>query len=165
MSETNTTSQRIALVGCGSAKVELEEGETIAAKDLYTSNYFQLKREYAEECCDEWYILSAKHGLLDPDEQIETYDASLSTRSDAYIGYAEADNWAVTTSDAIKWDASNRDDDIEYVVLAGEDYAEHIEVTLESIEADASFPFRSDDIGGFGDQMGWLRDTIDATVA
>jgi hypothetical protein len=35
-------------------------------------------REYAEREHDDWWILSAKHGLLDPDgEPIESYDETL----------------------------------------------------------------------------------------
>ncbi|MCU4926905.1 hypothetical protein OB905_13100 [Halobacteria archaeon AArc-dxtr1] len=151
---------QIALVGCGKAKVELDPGETIAAKDLYTSNYFQLKREYAEECCNKWRILSAEHGLLQPDEEIEAYDASLKPSSDSYIGDYEAGKWSVQTSQSISLFASFQAIHTHYVVLAGEDYVGHIEEQLQKLRH-VAFPFRSDDLGGNGDQMGWLREEID----
>jgi len=31
-------------------------------------------REYAEVCHDPWYILSAKHGLVDPNTVLDPYD-------------------------------------------------------------------------------------------
>jgi hypothetical protein len=151
---------RIALVGCGSAKVDVEDGDTVPAKALYDSNYFRLKREYAETCCDKWQILSAKHGLLSPDEEIESYDASLSPRSDSYIGDYEAGKWAVRTSNAISVFDSVQAIHAHYVVLAGEDYVTHIEDELANLRH-VEFPFRSDDLGGIGDQMGWLREQID----
>lgn len=151
---------RIALVGCGSSKVDLDDGETIAAKDLYDSNYFRLKREFAETCCDEWVILSAKHGLLSPSEEIEPYDASLTPRSDSYIGDYEAGKWAVRTSRSINVYDSFRAIYAHYVVLAGEDYVTHIEDQLQRLRY-VRFPFRSPDLGGIGDQQRWLREQID----
>lgn len=153
---------RIAFVGCGSSKLELDENQTVAAKDLYDSNYFSLKQEYAEECCDEWKILSAKHGLLDPETEIETYDASLNSRSDSYIGDYEAGIWAVETAQEISLYTSFKIPYTQYVVLAGEDYVghRHIENQLGRLRH-VSFPFRSDDLTGIGDQQRWLREEID----
>lgn len=154
---------RIALVGCGSAKQDLDDGETVPAKDLYTSPYFSLKREYAEECCDEWKILSAKHGLLDPETEIESYDASLNPRSDSYIGDYEAGVWAVETAQSLSVWTSFKIPYTHYVVLAGEDYVghRHIEDELDRRQH-VAFPFRRDDLGGIGDQQGWLREEIDS---
>jgi hypothetical protein len=153
---------RIALVGCGSAKIDLEDDETVPAKDLYDSNYFALKRELAEECCDKWRILSAKHGLLSPDEEIGTYDASLKPSSESYIGDYQAGKWAVNTSNEIRVFDSFQAVYARYVVLAGEDYVTHIEDELTTGHRTVSFPFRSDDLGGIGDQQRWLRQQIDS---
>lgn len=152
---------RIALVGCGKSKVDVEKGETVPAKDLYDSNYFGLRREYAETCCDDWRILSAEHRLLSPDEEIEPYDASLNPRSDSYIGDYEAGRWAVRTGMEFQTWASFQAIHAHYVVLAGEDYVGHIEEYLEASARHIEYPFRSDDLGGIGDQMGWLREEID----
>lgn len=35
------------------------------------------RRRYVEQSCDEWWVLSAKHGLLHPDRTIEPYDVAL----------------------------------------------------------------------------------------
>jgi hypothetical protein len=47
------------------------------AADLYTSPLFLGRRRFVERSCDRWFILSALHGLLRPDEVIEPYDVSL----------------------------------------------------------------------------------------
>ncbi|WP_058997768.1 DUF6884 domain-containing protein [Haloarcula sp. CBA1127] len=153
---------RIALVGCGSSKIALDDGETVAAKDLYDSPYFSLKREFAETCCDKWMILSAEHGLISPDEEIGAYDASLKPSSNSYIGDYEAGKWSVNTSNEIRVFDSFQAVYASYVVLAGEDYVRHIEDELASGHRRVSFPFRSDDLGGIGDQQGWLREQIDS---
>lgn len=44
----------LVLVGCGADKAD----EPRAAKDLYRSSYFSLKRDVAE-LADTWYIISA----------------------------------------------------------------------------------------------------------
>lgn len=154
---------RYALVGCGSSKIDLNEGETIAAKGLYDGTYFSLKWEYVEECCDEAKILSAKHGLLDPETEIESYDASLNPRSDSYIGDYEAGVWAVETAQSLSVWSSFHIPYAHYVVLAGEDYVghRHIEEQLGRLRH-VSLPFRSDDLKGIGDQQRWLRNEIDS---
>jgi hypothetical protein len=66
-------SRRIGLVGC----VKKKAGSRQAAKDLYVSTLFSGRRGLVERTCDEWWILSAKYGLLHPDEKIDPYDVTL----------------------------------------------------------------------------------------
>jgi hypothetical protein len=86
--------KRIALVGCGSAKRD----EPRPAKHLYSSGYFTLKRRYAEQHCDDWRILSAKHRLLGPDREIPPYDASLTPDADSYVGDEAVEQWTSETA-------------------------------------------------------------------
>ena len=51
------------------------------AKDLYTSTLFVGRRRYVERHCDEWWILSAEHGLVHPDMLLEPYDVALKGQS------------------------------------------------------------------------------------
>ena len=45
------------------------------AKDLYDeSTYYCIMREWARSTGNPWFILSAKHGLLDPMREIEDYN-------------------------------------------------------------------------------------------
>jgi uncharacterized HhH-GPD family protein len=44
---------------------------------MYTSTLFRGRMEAVESSCDIWFVLSAKHGLLDPNDVIEPYDVAL----------------------------------------------------------------------------------------
>ena len=67
---------RIGLVGCVKKKLD----RPVPAKDLYVSPLFLGRRQYVERYCDRWFILSAKHGVLDPDAVIDPYDETLKDR-------------------------------------------------------------------------------------
>ena len=66
-------SKRIGLVGC----VKQKRSGSSPAQDLYTSPLFVSRRRYVERICDEWWILSAEHGLIDPRQVIAWYDKTL----------------------------------------------------------------------------------------
>lgn len=65
---------KIGLVGCTKSKLP----HAAAAKDLYMpSTLFSGRRAFVEQSCDRWFVLSAKHGLVDPDDVLEPYDQTL----------------------------------------------------------------------------------------
>jgi hypothetical protein len=64
---------RIGLVGC----VKMKLDQAARAEDLYVSPLFRGRRAYVQRTCERWYVLSALHGLLRPDETIEPYDVAL----------------------------------------------------------------------------------------
>lgn len=70
-------SDRIVLVSCVGMKLPV----AAAAQDLYISPYFRGMRTYAEREGQRWYILSALHGVLAPQEKIEPYDQTLNKMS------------------------------------------------------------------------------------
>lgn len=43
---------------------------------MYTGELFKLQRQYAELAGHRWWILSAKYGVLEPNEIIEPYDVT-----------------------------------------------------------------------------------------
>ena len=47
------------------------------ACDLYVSTLFRSRRLYVEESCDEWWILSAEHGLVHPNQILKPYDLAM----------------------------------------------------------------------------------------
>lgn len=47
------------------------------ARDLYVSALFVGRRGFVERSCSEWWILSALHGLVHPDQVLEPYDMTL----------------------------------------------------------------------------------------
>jgi len=63
----------IGLIACCSRKLRTPA----RARDLYQSPLFRLSRTYVEQRCEQWVILSAKHGLVFPDEVVEPYDQAL----------------------------------------------------------------------------------------
>lgn len=70
----------IALIGCAATKIE----RPARARELYVSALFRLALRYAEAVLGaEVFILSAKHGLVLPDQRLAPYDFSL----------AEMDPW------------------------------------------------------------------------
>jgi len=60
------------LIQCTKTKKD----EPVPARELYEpSRYFRAMRDYAKATGDLWFILSAEHGLIDPDTVLEPYDA------------------------------------------------------------------------------------------
>lgn len=64
---------RVALVSCVKSKRKFKS----PARDLYTSPLFVGMRRYAERHADAWFILSAEHGVLAPDEIVTPYEKTL----------------------------------------------------------------------------------------
>lgn len=70
---TGNTGPDIILVTC----VKSKAARPSAAKDLYTSTLFKKQRAYAEKAGVPWFILSAEHGLVAPDEWLAPYERYL----------------------------------------------------------------------------------------
>lgn len=70
----------LVLIGCVKQKLPVPA----AAKDLYTSPLFRKGRRYAEAAGIPWFVLSAEHGLVAPDELLAPYDRRLSKTDREY---------------------------------------------------------------------------------
>src|SRR6476660_3793703 len=70
---TGSSDADIILVTC----VKSKAARPSAAKDLYTSALFKKQRAYAEKVNVPWFILSAEHGLVAPDEWLAPYERYL----------------------------------------------------------------------------------------
>jgi hypothetical protein len=69
----------LCLVSCAERKLDY----ACPAKEMYTrSTNFRMMRRCAEALARDWFIISGKFGLLQPDQRIEPYQYKL-TRSDA----------------------------------------------------------------------------------
>lgn len=68
------------LVGC----VRTKGSAATSAADLFISALFERRRRYAIRSELPWYILSAKFGLLDPEDVIGPYDVYLADQSPGY---------------------------------------------------------------------------------
>lgn len=70
----------VALIGC----VGTKRAAASAASQLFASPLFEGRRRYAVMSGLPWYILSAKFGLLAPDDVIGPYDVYLADQSPGY---------------------------------------------------------------------------------
>lgn len=70
----------IILVTC----VKTKQDRPAPAKDLYTSALFLKERAYAEHYGVPWFILSAEHGLVAPDEWLAPYERYLPDMSKSF---------------------------------------------------------------------------------
>ena len=135
------------MVGCGKVK---RDSESLAWL-LYDSGYAHLKMTVAI-LVGQPYIVSAKHGLIPPNERVEPYEKSiyeLSAAERRELGRQVA--------------ADIPDHYDEVVFLAGKKYRNPIIEALDD-SFDVINPFESDELNGQGDQQGWLKDAAQDLV-
>ncbi len=75
---------RIILIGCGKTK----RAHAAKAKELYTGNLFAARRAYAEASGQPWFIISALHAAISPEQVIEPYDVTLTRHSPRLYGWS-----------------------------------------------------------------------------
>jgi hypothetical protein len=116
--------KRIVLISCASKKLL----EPAKAKDLYVSTLFKLNLKYAEKFNpDEIYILSAKHGLLPLEQEIEPYDQTLNNMRSAQIK-----QWAERVLEQLNGICSI--DETEFIFLAGDKYRKYLLPHIKSTQ-------------------------------
>jgi hypothetical protein len=136
----------VYLVACCAEKL----GRRAPARELYRSDLFQKMRGYAENQIQatggQWFILSAKHELVRPDEAVSPYDFSIRE-----LREAERDAWAGRVVSKLQ---DHVRPTTRIVVLAGEDYVRPILRELNfKLHTGAETPLRG---LGIGQQKQWL---------
>lgn len=135
----------IGLISCASKKLS----KLAKAKDLYSSPLFAKSRTFVEDNCDSWYILSAKYGLISPEETIKPYDDTLKNKT-----HKERKAWA-----GLVW--SKLDNILKpsdtVTVLAGEYYREFIVPLMVEKGCHVEIPMKG---LGIGRQLQWLSNHI-----
>ena len=116
------------------------------AKDLYISPWFRKARAYANSTGWPWFVLSAKHGLVHPDEVIAPYDLTLNR-----MPVANRRQWANQVLTQLR---PHLDEVGSVVFLAGRRYCEFLEQPLRSRGLVVSIPMEGLRIGG---QLRWLN--------
>jgi uncharacterized protein DUF6884 len=124
------------------------------ARSLYVSDWFLKARCYTEAsgCC--WFILSAEHGLVEPDRVIAPYERTLNT-----MPIAERRAWGNRVSeqlDAVVPSLSH------VVFLAGARYRDFLVPILTGRGVTVSVPMAGLRIG---EQLRWLRQHIPLHLA
>jgi cytoplasmic iron level regulating protein YaaA (DUF328/UPF0246 family) len=137
----------VYLVACSKQKIDVPKGTFVPARELYcASDWFRKASALAEYEADEWFILSAVYGLVDPDEMITTYDLTLYDEP-----VRRRRMWASAVIAELD-DILDPDDTV--VILAGEKYREFIEPALEEAGIHVEVPMQGMQIG---EQKSWLK--------
>ncbi|WP_435067591.1 DUF6884 domain-containing protein [Haloplanus sp. C73] len=138
----------IGLVSC----VKTKQEEPATPKDLYTSSYFEKMQAYAEQYHDDWWILSAKHGLLDPNgTAIEPYDETLTGAK-----VRRKREWANRVAEQLD-EEGLLSDDITLVLHAGKDYYEELLPLLEDNNVSVEIPTEGLAIG---ETQAWYNERL-----
>jgi len=142
------------LVGCGSQKTD--EPGMPAAKDLYTSSYFDKKQNFAEEFGDEMYVVSAKFGVVHGETALWNYDATVEdVYNDEWLDVVEKN-----LDEKLDWTQSD-----EVYVLVGKKYLDAEDHTGRSLRGllnqslpEVHYPFSQ--TSGIGKQQQYLDEVI-----
>ena len=114
----------VALISCVSQKLD----KRAEAKDIYISPLFKKNMEYARlRKVDDIYILSAEHGLLELDMEIDPYNKTLNDMKSK-----EKLQWAKKVYADLLY--SEDLDDTKFIFLAGKNYRQHLEMLLPHTE-------------------------------
>lgn len=76
----NYSKNKLVLISCTKTK-SFQSNEKINAEQAYCSPLFEKSKRWAEQRGLDYAILSAKYGLIWPDEQIEDYDLTINELS------------------------------------------------------------------------------------
>jgi hypothetical protein len=133
--------ETVCLVSC----VGLKRATPAPAKELYQSDWFTKARVYAERVGSRWYILSAKHGLVHPDDVIAPYEQTLNA-----MGVSERRTWAHLIQSQMD---RQMPDAMRIEVLAGKRYREFLMDYLNRRAGTVDVPMAGLRIG---EQLRWL---------
>jgi len=141
-----TKASRLCLVSCVSKK----RPNCARAADLYISTWFRKVRRLIDASGAPWFILSAEHGLLSPDAEIDPYNRTLNDMSPK-----ERRAWADRVKGLMDIKLPEAD---EVVVLAGQKYRENLMPYLRQRYASVRVPMKGLTIGR---QLKWLGDATE----
>lgn len=133
------------LVAC----VSVKRDRPAPARDLYASPWFRKARSFVEGNGGNWFILSAQHGLLSPDQVIPPYERTLNA-----MRVAERRAWAASVVE--QFDEANLEFD-RISVLAGKRYREFLMPALRARATFVDVPLAG---LGIGQQLAWLGGRI-----
>ena len=135
--------KKVVLISCVSKKLNGKH----SAKDLYISPLFRFNLSYAKSLKpDKIFILSAEHGLLELDEEIDSYDKTLNR-----MRIIERREWGEQVLEKLKRKVDLDKD--EFVFLAGKKYREFLTPSIKSYYV----PMRG---MGIGKQLSFLKKEI-----
>jgi cytoplasmic iron level regulating protein YaaA (DUF328/UPF0246 family) len=110
----------VTLIACSATKLN----HAAAAQHLYAGELFKKSKAFAETSGKPYFILSALHGLVEPDRIIAPYNVTLKTKRKR-----EREAWGNRVVKDIAWNVPAAST---ITLLAGSDYATQIEGPLKS---------------------------------
>ena len=117
------------------------------AKHLYTSDFFRKSFGYCSSKDDKVYLLSAKYGLLELEEEIENYEMTLNDFSKI-----QKIEWSVMVYDQLENKIDDSDDLYFYV---GNNYREHL---LPMLSNNCFIPLEGK---GIGEQLQYFKNNTE----
>ena len=136
----------VALVAC----VNTKKTAAAPARQLYCSDWFGKACAYANHVADEWYVLSAKYGLLAPDTVIAPFNETLE-RTRAATGRL----WAARVPRGLSNVLEPGD---RVILLAGVDYRANLVATIRAMGCTVEVPMERLRIG---EQRQWLNQELE----
>lgn len=140
----------LALVSCVSRKLD----GPVPARELYTSGWFRKARALVEARRWPWRVLSAKHGLLRPEEPVERYNLTLKK-----MPRADQQAWATRVLAQLDEELGEPH---QLLVFAGDRYVEFL---LPPLADSGHLVVRPLEGLGIGQQLRALLDLHAATAA
>jgi cytoplasmic iron level regulating protein YaaA (DUF328/UPF0246 family) len=134
--------KNIYLVQCSKTKREFPS----PAQYLYTSDLFKKSSAYSKKHADKWFILSALHHLVHPDQTLDYYNVTLKDKF-----RSQRRDWAVQVFSTLKSQISPGD---KIVFLAGELYSEFLLPLLVKNGWEVECPMEGLPIGK---KLHWLK--------
>ena len=128
----------LVLISCSKQKSFAEDDETIVAGNAYCSNLFRKSKDWADNRSMDWAILSARYGLLNPNQPITDYDLTLNELSPK-----QRKQWA----DNVAKQMMMRPKPEKVYLLAGSNYSRDLKPILESNGLEVEEPLRGMQIG------------------
>ena len=117
------------------------------AKDLYTSDFFRKSFGYCSSKYDKVFILSAKYGLLELEDEIENYEMTLND-----FTKVQKVEWSVMVCDQLETKIDDSDDLYFYV---GNNYRQHL---LPLLSNNCFVPLEGK---GIGEQLQYFKNNTE----
>ena len=135
--------KKIVLISCVSKKLPKKS----KAQDLYISTLFRYNLRYAKSLkADKIFILSAKYGLLNLDEEIEPYNKTLNEMTSD-----EIKEWANSVLNKLNKITDLNND--EFIFLAGDKYRKYLISHINNYK----IPLKG---LGIGKQLKYLKESL-----
>lgn len=145
----------VYIVGCGASKL----GHEAPARELYTGSLFVAARRHVEALGALWLVLSAKYGIVEPDQVLAPYEQKLARRG------ADLGCWAQSAASGAVYLSSawlDRERGIpdpapsqrRFVFLCGVEYAVPVALRLEAFGYEADQPLAGLQLG---ERLRWFR--------